>query len=79
MPRISLALGIAIATGVFFYMGVEGHTGEATAGIFLEALLIGFVQEGIPSRERRVFLASAVVLGLAALAAGLAIGGGTPQ
>jgi hypothetical protein len=76
LPRASLALGIAIATGVFFYMGVEGNSGAAAGGIFLEALLIGFVQQGIEWRERRLFLVAAVVLGFAALATGLAVGGG---
>ena len=75
LPRISLALGIVVATGVFFYMGLEGHRGEASTGIFLEALLIVFVQQGIEWRERRLFLIAAVVLGFAALATGLAIGG----
>ena len=79
LPRVSLALGIAVATGVFFYMGLEGHRGEASTGILLEALLIVFVQNGIEWRERRRFLIAAVVLGFAALATGLAIGGGAHE
>lgn len=72
LARVPLILGIAIASGVFFYMGTEGHRGEAIVGILIETLLILFVQQGLARRERLLFAASAVALGLFALAAGSA-------
>jgi hypothetical protein len=74
LARVSLVLGIAVATGVFFYMGTEGHRGEVVGGIFFEALLILFVQQGLAQRERFLFAASAVALGVVAFAAGSATG-----
>jgi len=74
LARVSLVLGIAVATGVFFYMGTEGHGGEVVGGIFLMTLLILFVQQGLNRRERFLFAGSAVVLGLLAFAAGSATG-----
>jgi hypothetical protein len=74
LPRASLVLGIAVATGVFFYMGTEGHRGEVVGGIFFESLLILFAQQGLDRRERFLFAGSAVVLGLLAFAAGSATG-----
>lgn len=73
LARGSLVLGIAVATGVFFYMGILGHRGEVTAAIMLEALLILFVQQGLARRERFLYAVWAVALGFLALAAGTAI------
>ena len=72
LARVPLIIGIAIASGVFFYMGTEGHRGEALVGIFLETLLILFVQQGLERRERLLFAVAAIVLGLLALIAGSA-------
>lgn len=73
VARVPLILGIAVATGVFFYMGTEGHRGEAAAGILIETLLILFVQQGLARRERLLFAAWAIALGFLALAAGSAL------
>ena len=72
LARVSLVLGIAVATGVFFYMGTAGHRGEVVGGIFFETLLILFVQQELDRRERFLFAVSAVALGLLAFAAGSA-------
>ncbi len=72
LARVPLIIGIAVASGVFFYMGTEGHRGEALGGILIVALLILFVQQGLARRERLLFAAGATALGVLALAAGLA-------
>ena len=72
LARVTLILAIAVATGVFFYMGTEGHRGEVLGGIFFEALLILFVQQGLAQRERLLFTGTAVALGVGAYVAGSA-------
>ncbi len=70
LARTSLALGLAVSTGIFFYMSAEGHRGEVMVAIFLELLLIGFVQQGIRRHERVLFKLAAVALGVLALITG---------
>ena len=70
LARTSLALGLTLSAGIFFYMSAEGHTGEVTGAIFLEVLLIAFVQQGLQRAERVFFALAAVAVGLLALVAG---------
>ena len=70
LARASIALGLAITTGVFAVMSAEGYGGAVLGGILLEVLLIAFVQEGLRRAERVGFSVAAVSLGLLALVAG---------
>ena len=70
LARTSVLLGLVVSAGVFFYMSAEGHRGEVVAAIFLEVLLIGFVQQGLQRSERILFALAAVGVGLLALGGG---------
>ena len=68
--RASLVLALAITTGVFAVMSYEGYGGGVFGGVFIEVLLIWFVQHGITRAERVGFSLAAVSLALLAFIAG---------
>ena len=70
LARVSLLVALTITTGVFFVMSYEGYGGGVFGGVFIEVLLIWFVQHGITRAERVGFSLAAVSLALFAFLAG---------
>ena len=70
LARGSLGLGLAISTVVFAVMAYEGYRDQVAAALFLELVLILFIQQGLTRVERVGFSVAAVSLARLAVVVG---------